>query len=139
MTVRTIIFLLLLSSCGAGSMTAKYDYYEKGIQLQSLAEARKYYNEEVRKNWIDYKEGRLTLPIQDIEGTIEKKYCVYNTLYFIYFNFWDLRFSHEEYLNRYLKDAKTLKAKDIKISDTWFTIGIIGFVCTEIKAVPIYE
>lgn len=136
MKTIAIIFLLFLSSCGAGSTNYKYDYFEKDMILPNKKDAINYYNQEVVKNYNEYKKSGKIITMK--ENTINKKYCAYNTLYFIYFNPWELRFSNEGYLEKFVDDIKISKIKDITIDNTWFTIGLIGFVCSEITAVPVY-
>ena len=133
-----IIFLLFLTSCGGGSTNFKYDYFEENMTLPNSKDAMRYYEKDVIEIYEKYKKTNK-IEIVDKKDIVTKMYCAYNTFYIIYLNPWNLRFSNEGYLEKYMNDLKVHKIKDIKMTNTWFTLGIIGSVCTEIEAIPIYN
>lgn len=112
---KFIIILLLLAGCNGWTKTWFYEEYNNNIL-----------SNEIRK--IDWKQN----------GSEYKQYCVYSLSYFLPLNFWNVKFSNEQYVKKAIKDLnkdgfKGNNMKNIYINSEGLGTPLYSYYCIKIS------
>lgn len=154
--ITTIFIALFISSCNGYVSQQYYKKFSNGELSKSL---KSQYEEKYSKKWKEYRKNGTVKTSEELfaredyiniknyykyktsswglesKDRDSKNYCVYSLSYFAPINFWNLRFTDNQYIKKTIKDLNKngKNMQHIKIDRHGFGSPIYSFSCTKVS------
>jgi hypothetical protein len=135
--ILVVSALVVLGGCNAGEQSRYYKSYKDGRLSKQL---HRIYKEQYSPQDGDFNKGlydyyKKETSLWQRTNTVSKEYCVYSLSYFLPLNFWNVRFTDEQYIKKMLKDLNSQNSdmQFIEFDGMYFATPIFSFFCEEIS------